>query len=103
MILCRFQVEGFHRWPEAPGDVVFLSYEHRHVFHVQATKEVAGDDREIEFISFGRRMRERTIEVYGQDFGARSCEQIARWLLEEFDLYSCEVTEDGENGAIVFA
>jgi len=30
-----------------------------------------------------------------------SCEMIARELIEHFNLSRCEVSEDGENGAIV--
>ena len=37
------------------------------------------------------------------EFGAMSCEMLARELIEEFDLCQCEVNEDNENGAIVTA
>ena len=36
-------------------------------------------------------------------FNSMSCEMLANELIDEFDLYSCEVNEDGEGGAIVYA
>jgi hypothetical protein len=35
------------------------------------------------------------------DFENMSCEMIAKELITKFDLLKCEVSEDGENGAIV--
>ena len=35
-------------------------------------------------------------------FVKMSCEMIAKELLEKFDLTKCEVSEDNENGAIVY-
>jgi hypothetical protein len=35
--------------------------------------------------------------------GAKSCEMLAVELIEKFDLSSCEVNEDNENGAVVTA
>ena len=36
------------------------------------------------------------------NFKARSCEMLAKELLEEFDLVYCSVFEDNENGAEIY-
>ncbi len=101
---CRF--EATHNWPgvtehEGLSDVCFLQFEHRHMFHIKAVKDVTHDDRDVEII-----MLKRSILLYLEDLypthrlGKTSCEMLARDLSREFDLYSCEVLEDGENGAI---
>jgi len=35
------------------------------------------------------------------ELGPKSCEMIARDLIETFSLSRCSVSEDGENGAIL--
>ncbi len=110
-IVVRLEVEGFHCWPEAPDEVSFLRHRHRHTFEINAMKSVAGS-REIEFILLKREIARRLMREFGVngpengfpycEFGTMSCEQIADWLMTEFDLRCCEVTEDGENGAVVF-
>lgn len=114
-VYCSLQVEGVHRWPECPfEEVPYLRDLHRHVFHIKAYKEVTHDDRDVEFIMLKHQIQHYLLSNYaseGQDghfmddyvciFDAMSCEMIARELIEEFGLSSCEVNEDGENGAIV--
>lgn len=116
-IVVRLQVEGFHNFPSAKEifpEVGFLSDDHRHIFHIECKKEVLHDDRDREFILFKREITSYLYDKYGTKyaeshppfsyycvFGAMSCEMIARDLLEKFELTSCSVFEDGENGAII--
>jgi hypothetical protein len=105
-VFCTLQIEGTHCWPECPHDeVAYLRDPHRHIFLIKAYKKVTHDDRDVEFI-----MLKHTIQEYMEvkyfteslcNFGAKSCEMIAEELIEQFELSRCEVSEDGENGAIV--
>lgn len=103
-IVVRFAFEGVHRWPDAPQDKpeAYLTLPHRHLFHVEAVKDVSHEERDIEIIAFRREMLQTCIEVYGgpHDF---SCETMARALLDQYKLRSCRVMEDNENGAEVRA
>lgn len=109
-IKVQFQFEGFHCWPGAPKEVAFLCNMHRHMFHVSATIEVFDEDRELEFVLV-KRYLEREVrhavnyEVWPQ---SASCEMmatsIARMIRERYGsnrFVQVEVSEDGENGAIV--
>ena len=104
-VVARFSVEGFHAWPGAGGDAAFLASRHRHVFHVAASVWVEHADRDVEFILLGRGLRLALTTAFGEpaEFGAMSCEHVARWLIEacEHRWHSCEVSEDGENGAVL--
>lgn len=109
----RFEVEGFHNYPDASknhGDLVkFLEQSHRHIFKFNCKKRVNHDNRDEEFILLRRKVKqyinqnfpvfESGCECY--DFGSMSCEMIAKQLLKEFDFDSVEVSEDGENYAVV--
>lgn len=101
-IIVRFSFPGVHSWPDAPdGPEGYLRLPHRHMFHVEAVKSVKHQERDIEFIGLRNKM-----EVYCQSrFGAiatfSSCETMAIALTERFDLTSCKVLEDGENGALM--
>lgn len=109
----RFEVEGFHNYPDASknhGDLVkFLEQSHRHIFKFNCKKRVNHDNRDEEFILLRRKVKryinqnfpvfESHCECY--DFGSMSCEMIAKQLLKEFDFDSVEVSEDGENYAVV--
>lgn len=102
-----FQFEGFHCWPDAPDVVGFLRDRHRHMFHVKAWKRVAHDDRDVEFILLRRQLVgavARKLETFDGDGEATrnwSCEHWARWLIDGYALTRCEVSEDGENGAVL--
>jgi len=116
MIWVKFNKEGIHKYPAAltdPAlatgdeyDVSFLGYPHRHIFEFQVWISVTHNDRDIEFIQF-KRWLEKLYDEKTLQLNYRSCEMIAE------DLYLTintrypgrevwiEVSEDGENGAIL--
>ena len=107
-VFITLQVEGIHNWPGCPFDeVAYLRDPHRHMFHIKAHKIVTHSDRDVEFIMLKHRVQQYLLDTYSESdfdvcvFGAMSCEMIAKELITRFDLCSCEVSEDGENGAIV--
>ena len=102
-VVVNFRFDGVHSWPECPLDPVsFLRHPHRHEFHVRATKGVTHAERQVEIIMLKRAMQEYcTMWLCGPH--TKSCETMALELLQFFSLSSCEVTEDGENGAVVMA
>ena len=77
------------------------------MFHFTAAKKVNHDDRDIEFIMFKRDILNYLYNEYSDnqsrthEFGAKSCEMLAREILERFDCEWVEVWEDQENGAKV--
>jgi len=109
VLATNIRVPGLHRWPDAPFPVNYLAHRHRHLFHIEACRQVKDADREIEFIVFQQEVRtwldisfpRRPCGSY--DFGTRSCEQLAILMIQELKLQQCSVFEDGENGATVFA
>ncbi len=110
-VFVTLQVEGIHNWPGCPfEEVAYLRDPHRHMFHIKAHKIVTHSDRDVEFIMLKHRVQKYLADTYEDAvnqgfgihvFGPMSCEMIAKELIEEFDLCQCEVSEDGENGAIV--
>jgi hypothetical protein len=105
-VYCTLQVEGIHSWPGCPFDeVAYLRVPHRHVFHIKAYKKVTHSDRDVEFIMLKHQLQTHLeVEYYDTTmkcclFGAKSCEMLAKELIEKFDLVACDVNEDGENGA----
>ena len=102
-IFVTTRFEGFHRWPSAPDEVAFLRERHRHIFHVRAERVVSHDDRDVEFILFKREIECGIREANTDETLDWSCERWASYLLERFELSKCEVSEDGENGAVVEA
>ena len=109
-VYCTLQIEGTHNWPNCPFDEVgYLRDPHRHVFHIKAHKVVNHDDRDTEFImlkgQIQRYINQKYCSILNQtfcEFGAMSCEMLARELIDEFGLCRCEVNEDNENGAILY-
>ena len=110
-IVVKFQVEGVHNWPEASkfeSTMKYLEHPHRHMFHIDARREVFHDDRDVEFIVFKRMMRDYIEKTYYNpeidccDFGSKSCEMLAQEIYKEFELCYCAVYEDNENGAEVY-
>lgn len=115
-IFITTQFEDFHRWKDAPDAVAFLRDIHRHIFHVKITASVSHAERDIEFILFKREVNEiiKNIQADGclpitdQPLEDWSCETWSKAILYHLHKYhkynnhfTCEFSEDGENGAIV--
>ena len=105
-IWVTFQKEGIHKYPDAPDEVDFLRYPHRHMFHFKVQIEVYNDNRDIEFFIFKRWLE----SLYADDIlqlDYKSCEMMADDLAKQIkDKYpgrqlSIDVSEDGENGCHV--
>ena len=96
--------EGFHKYPDAPDEVVFLKNEHRHIFHLKIWIEVFHDDREIEFFMFKNFIK--TL-IKTDSFNHMSCEMISDILYEKINKkypkrdVKIEVSEDKENGSFI--
>lgn len=111
LVYASVQIEGVHCWKDAPDEVKYLQDKHRHIFFIKATVQVNHDDRDIEFIMLGHRIKQWIYNQYPKYSDARadrtidlsftSCEMLARLLMDAFGLYSCEVSEDNENGATI--
>jgi len=113
-VFCTFRVPGLHFWSGAFGEGKYLHAPHRHIFHYRVEIGVGETDREIEFIGFKHDLQNWVYEVYAPgphggdvDFEERSCEILAEELLDYImDIHPgrcvlVEVSEDGENGAII--
>lgn len=110
-VVARIEIEGLHNWPDARQifpEVWFLSNMHRHKWFIEAKKPVYHDDRDTEFILFGRDIKDYLYRTYyneetrTHEFGAKSCEMLAREILERFECCFVSVFEDNENGAEVY-
>src|SRR5687768_10248603 len=91
--------EGFHRWPDAPDEVAFLRTLHRHRFHWTLWWTVSHANRQKEFILLQREVTRAIATQQGTELW--SCEHWASFLLNTFGASRAEVSEDGENGALV--
>jgi len=100
---------AFHRWQNAPEERAYLKHPHRHLFHVKACVNVNPvGDRDVEFHDLLELVKDRCsrFESAGASPWPFSCESFAEmigsYLIERgLILKSVEVSEDGENGAIV--
>lgn len=88
-IVVRTSFAGLHCWPEAPDEVDFLRFPHRHLFDVRVTLDVSHADREKEFFIVKDRVQRwiRTLPLYKShcalhDLGQRSCEMLGAELAE---------------------
>lgn len=104
-IVVRTNFEGIHQYTNAPEEVDFLRYPHRHIFYVEAEIEVKHDDRELEFVIVKRAINRF---LFGKPFTVQySCEQMAKDIIgmleEKFGErhITVGVYEDNENGGKV--
>ncbi len=112
-VISTFTLNGFHAWDGAPSELTYLSMRHRHEFRFRIECRVGHDDRQVEFHQLQRAARRHIDALYPHggnggelEFGSRSCEMIAREVLEcltknGWTLSAVEVWEDGECGARV--
>ena len=110
-VIAKLEIEGMHNWPGAKDifpEVAFLSDMHRHKWFITAKKAVNHDDRDVEFIMFKRDILDYLLEEYynndtrTHEFGAKSCEMLAKEIMEAFECNYVSVFEDNENGAEVY-
>lgn len=115
-IFVTFQKEGIHKYPAAltdPAlatndeyDVSFLGYPHRHMFHFRVSIDVFHDDRDLEFIQF-KRWLENLYKGGTLALDYKSCEMLCQDLHGQIKAkypkraMIIEISEDGENGAIM--
>jgi len=104
----RHRFAGVHCWADAPdGPHAHLRNPHRHEFHVAVDFQQFHDDREIEYLTF-KDWLESVLAAWPLNLGGRSCEMMAAHIHKACEAqwgamrdYRVEVSEDGENGAIV--
>jgi hypothetical protein len=115
-IWVTFQKEGIHCYPAAATDpslatgdeydVSFLGTPHRHIFHFRVWVDVVHNDRDIEFIQF-KRWLENLYKDGTLKLDYKSCEMMADDLYVQIAArypdrsIEIEVSEDGENGALI--
>ena len=101
-VITANQIEGFHNWPDAPSEFIYLAARHRHMFHVRCWWEISHNNREIE-INNAQQIIERDLNIaFGKpcEFQGMSCEDICEHLLSSYpQIEKVEVTEDGYGGA----
>lgn len=110
LVKVRNEIEMVHLFSKADpaSPTYFLGYPHRHVFKITSKIQVFHEDREIEFFALKQRVQEELAKFKNTrnhtDF---SCETLADYLLEFIEevfgsrMIEIEVSEDGENSAIV--
>lgn len=104
LVLIQFEIDGFHHYPDAPERVEFLSFNHRHTFVIKCGYRVTDLNREKEIFICRDEVKNYLVESYGYpcQFGAMSCEMIAKEVLEfslEDGMEWCEVWEENTGGA----
>jgi hypothetical protein len=102
---------GWHHWPDAPKEVKFLSYRHRHIFNVTVFIPVSHDDRDLEFFLVKAEIdsylnTEFHTNVQGiKELGTNSCEMICKKIGNHITgvyhpkFFRVTVQEDEENSA----
>ncbi len=106
------RIVGLHHWPDASPERAYLANSHRHLFVARAEVTVGHDNRDVEFHDLGNDLEHALAEqndglvggVQGDsmyDFGARSCEHLARAVVVQlqakgYNVVQVSVSEDDE-------
>lgn len=112
-VYCTFQLEGYHRYPDADKlphtatgdhyDVSHLALRHMHYFNFKVSVQTTDENREIEFIQ----LRRRILNAYkGElDLDYKSCEMISDDLYQLLHTWyptseiRIDISEEGINGS----
>lgn len=101
-VYATLQKEFIHQYKDAPEEVAYLRYPHRHVAHIKVKVEVYHNEREIEFIMLKHQL-ENFVNL--TNLTNNSCETIAENILNYIKSYydgnrdiTITVSEDAENG-----
>lgn len=105
-VIVQFEFEGFHFYENAPEQVEFLKYPHRHSFILKAGYQVTDLNREKEIFICRDELKYYLTEAYGSPcvFNGMSCEMIAKEILEFAAIDGmiwCEIWEESTGGARV--
>jgi len=105
-IYVTFQKEFIHQYKDAPDEVSYLRYPHRHIAHIKVRVQVFDNDREIEFIMFKHWLEENVVI---NKLTNHSCETIAEQIISQVQLLygkdrdiEVQVSEDAENGCELY-
>lgn len=81
-IIVKFDIEGGHRWPDAPEGFEHLREHHHHIFHFECYIPVKQSNRELEFLEVRNTLIEIVEDGFGRpcDFEDMSCEVLAQLL-----------------------
>lgn len=95
------QIEGFHRYPDAPKECIYLSARHRHIFAIRCAFQVSHNNRELEINTMQNQIEDYLTGKYGRpaELNSMSCEDIAEELMNKFDCSFVQVLEDNYGGA----
>lgn len=104
-VITNIDIEGFHRWADAPDKVDFLRFRHRHLFNIKCYFNVENPDRELEIFMLEWKLKDYINNKWGSpaEFDGMSCEMIATDILNNFN--ACEkvqVLEDNKGGGVVW-
>lgn len=111
-IIVSFDIEGVHRWPNAPDKYLLLRNPHSHIFHFDCEIPVTDYDREFEFLDVRRELIRAIRVSYGSsepcDFRSMSCEELCVAVINTIsNIYGARpniavaVREDAFVGAVV--
>ena len=108
-VVARMEMLATHKWPDAPEHRSYLRNDHAHVFKFEGVADVRHDNRDIEFHDLRTTMYNAVAMIADHSrpnapptFGAASCEQIGKAVLEICpELSYISVSEDGQFDAIV--
>lgn len=113
-VYCTFQLEGYHRYPDADKlphtatgdkyDVSHLALRHFHYFNFKVWVEVKHENRDIEFIQ----LRRKILDVYSTkqlELDYKSCEMMSDDLYKLLTSWypgveiRIDISEEGINGS----
>lgn len=105
------RLAGLHSWPTAHEARKYLRDSHRHMFVIRTTVGVSHDERDVEFHDL-QVIVERVARSFGTetpqglDYGAQSCETLARRLGtslhgDGINVVAVSWSEDDENTATI--
>ena len=104
-IYVQSQFVALHKWGQAPEKVSFLQDWHRHVFKVRVDLAVSHDNRDLEFFHVLEDLNQ-VLDQWRERKVSKSCEMFCDSISEALKskyltLFRVEVSEDGENGAVL--
>ena len=77
-IIVKFDLEGCHKWPDAPDKYALLRDRHGHIFHFEAKVPVTAS-RQIEFLDARRELIRATTASYGKEPCDFELEAVKTW------------------------